>query len=264
MHSFYLTRIFRQENPLESRILSRIRTGTQTDMDLEEINKRVLPQPHNALILTPFTATRDWDNQVGLGAIQTRRLFEFHSTRTGTMRKKKFKGIPDVLMLKMGCRVVIKNNMNYKVKGIEQRVVNGETGTFQGVDKYERLIILRDRDQEHVYVKAKKFEDIKHEVIETDEGKEIIDKKTGFFKQYPIDLAYAMTFHGAQGSTLDRVHIDLPPPGNSFMRKTPGLLYVGLSRVRAFKDLTLSRPLLHSDIVVSSAVKRDEEIQGEL
>ncbi len=256
MHSFYLTKIFRQDNPIESLILSRIRTGSQTDLDLDAINERVLPQPKDALVLTPFTRVRDYVNQEGLEALRTRG-FEFRCERTGTMKKKRFKGIPDVLVLKLGCRVVIKNNMNYKVKGLMQRIVNGETGTFRGVDKYERLIILRDRDHNEIYVKAKKFED-------TPEGKLITDKKTGVFRQYPIDLAYAMTMHGAQGSTLDRVHVELPPPGNDFLRRTPGLIYVGLSRVRAFKYLTLSRPLLHSDIVVSSSVLKSEETQGEL
>jgi ATP-dependent exoDNAse (exonuclease V) alpha subunit len=183
------------------------------------------------------------------------------------MKKKKFSGISDVLRLRLRCRVVIKNNMNYKIKGEMQRIVNGETGTFFGVDKYDRLIILRDRDQEYIYVKAKKFEDIKHEVVETNDPNkpiEIVDKKTGAFKQYPIDLAYAMTVHGAQGATLDRVHMDLPEAGNKFLNKTPGLIYVGLSRIRAFKYLTLSRPLLHSDIVVSKSVLKQEAIQGEL
>ena len=68
------------------------------------------------------------------------------------------------------------------------------------------------------------------------------DCKDLLLKQFPIDLGYAITFHKVQGQTLDKVVLVLNLPKGS-----PGLgisleqLYVGLSRVRSFRDVRILR-----------------------
>ena len=50
--------------------------------------------------------------------------------------------------------------------------------------------------------------------------------------QFPLRLAYSLTFNKSQGQTLDKVVMDLRSPVFSH-----GLLYVGNSRVRSSEDL---------------------------
>lgn len=56
-------------------------------------------------------------------------------------------------------------------------------------------------------------------------------------EQYPIRLAYSITYHKSQGLTLDKVHMMLKPD-----RPLPkGLGYLGLSRCKTLEGLTLSQ-----------------------
>jgi ATP-dependent exoDNAse (exonuclease V) alpha subunit len=243
-HIFTLSKIYRQDDPIEGAILSRIREGKQTDIDLEVLNERVGRAAPTSVILSPYTKSVERWNKKCLDDLRTE-PYEFHSTKTGTFRKKEGP-LPDVLKLKEGCRVLVKSNMKSKIKGEYQIVVNGDSGTFQGIDPHDRLVVLRDSDSERIYIKPKKYELNKPKVVEDEEGEPtFVDNIVGRFKQYPVVLGYAMTIHKAQGSTMNRVHIQLPS-GAMF---APGLLYVALSRVRNLKSLTLSRPILHSDIV---------------
>ena len=52
-------------------------------------------------------------------------------------------------------------------------------------------------------------------------------------RQVPLDLAYAMTIHRAQGMSLDRVHVDF---SGAF---GPAMCYVALSRCRTLQGLTV-------------------------
>ena len=58
-------------------------------------------------------------------------------------------------------------------------------------------------------------------------------------KQFPLQLAYATTFHSCQGLTLARIGLDLTIP--CF---THGQLYTALSRVRQRSDVTIKMPPL--------------------
>lgn len=55
-------------------------------------------------------------------------------------------------------------------------------------------------------------------------------------KQFPINLAYALTIHKAQGLTLNKAIIDMGE-----RELAPGLTYVALSRVRRIEDQLLAR-----------------------
>ena len=262
---FTLSKIYRQEDKIDGLILSRIRVGSQTDLDLAALNRNVTDKCHpRATVLTPYRAQMHRVNDQMLARLDTEELV-FECKRTGTFKKYAKESIfPDVLRLKRGCRVVIKANDKRKVKGVTQTLINGQAGTFWEIDKHNRLVIERDDGME-VYVKPKKVLKTKPEIhTEVDERgvkkEHIKDKTTGSFVQYPVQLGYCMTTHSSQGSTLERVHLMLGN-GKPF---APGLLYVALSRVKSLKNLTLSRPLLHSDNLVQERIQKPLEEQGEL
>lgn len=82
---------------------------------------------------------------------------------------------------------------------------------------------------------------------EADENGKIEQETVGKFVQMPIKLAYAITIHKAQGQTLGKVNL----LAEIF---APGQLYVGLSRVKTIKDLTLQNPLRPQDAIPNLAV----------
>lgn len=144
-------------------------------------------------------------------------------------------GLDYELKLKSGCRVMIKCNpydgadwcriAEEKPKDYINFFCNGSVGTYQGAYKDDSgkmwLLILLDTG---VYVSiSKRFFDI-YDYREIDGKWKKIKTGDGFF-QYPICLAYAMTFHKSQGASIDKINI-YP---KSF---ASGMLYVALSRVK--------------------------------
>jgi len=177
-----------------------------------------------------------------------------------------------VINLKVGCRVIIKQNVSVVIFGTRPtehiRVVNGDAGVFLGTTPGGNLAIKLDRNDETICLKKKKTEKIQyttkiHKWVDDKGNKRedecISEKILGRFNQYPIKLAYAMTIHSAQGSTLERVHLMLG--GKPF---TTGLTYVALSRIKCLKNLTINRLILHSDITVAKGLTTKLNGQGEL
>ena len=244
-HQVSLTKVIRQENPIEANILNRIRAGAQTKIDIDYLNTRVQAPDSKAVILTPLRKIRDEINKKKLNDLQGR-LLCFSATRTGSFKKKRDKDLPieEKIYLKEYCRVVVKANMTYKVMGVMQRIVNGDTGTFYGVDKRGRMIIHRDSDNSIIYLKPKKYQDSTPKVTIEDGEEKVTDESKGQYIQFPIQLGYSMTIHSSQGSTLNKVHLQLPRQ----VPMAPGLTYTALSRIKSFSDLTLSRDLQMYDI----------------
>lgn len=251
--SFTLTKIFRQQNATDGLILARIRTGTQTDLDLEHLNRNVTYYPPaGCTVLTPYIHRMNTKNECLL-ELNRNPLMVFEAEARGTYKQKKDKHLPypKVLHLKIGCRVIIRKNQSKKVGGYLQQTFNGDQGELLSIDKHERLVILLDRGEEVRISKVTETSGMKVRKKKNDDGEEteeLIPNKANSYKQYPIRLGYAITISASQGMTMDKVFLDL---GSGLWDDAYGLLYVALSRVKSLKHLYLSRKLRHEDNKVS-------------
>lgn len=245
-----LTIIQRQKNITDGNILARIRNGSFTRSDLDRINCNVvITPPLGSTILAFYNGEAKRLNEAILERSDAD-LMELKEVRKGTCRKNEMPGLyAPLLQLKEHCRVIIKRNGRCSVNGVGLPYHNGETGRFLGIDKRESMLIERD-DGEILKIRRYKYEDTTKREIGRDEHDIPIyeNKVVGSISQYPISLAYAQSVHSSQGMTLKRVHVALPRVGDSFFRECPNLIYVAFSRVESLKSLTLSRPVVPSDI----------------
>ncbi len=279
----HLTHVYRQKNQLDAAALCRIRTGTQTEADLRRFNENVRRTPPlDATVLSVFNAEVDRLNNVMLGQVQGDEHV-FTATRTGTfLKKRKHEQIyQEELTLRIGCRVLIRENGKYETPkrewdGVDSRTVeyvNGDTGLYRGLDSKERLIINLDKGNRRIRLPKSKVSDIRYaredEIRERDDGSLgavpiSVQKTDGTYKQYPISLGYALTIAKSQGQTLNKVHLILPPTEWMEKVKPEGLIYVALSRCTDMNNVTISRPLEHTDIWAKEDLEIREGPQMEL
>ena len=97
-----------------------------------------------------------------------------------------------------------------------------------------------------VLVKPEKWQKIEYT---RDENDKLQENETGAYKQFPLNLGYAMTIHKAQGKTLDTVIVDISR--GAFEH---GQTYVALSRTRAAADMDIARPLSPRDVIFDPRV----------
>ena len=117
--------------------------------------------------------------------------------------------------------------------------VNGTVGIVDRIES-EFTYVKKLPSEEIVCVERETWEDKKYDVelnqiynIEKDifeEKEKIIETITGQFKQFPLQLGYAMTIHKAQGSEFDVVILVVPPSSNMLLTRT--LLYTGITRAK--------------------------------
>jgi ATP-dependent DNA helicase PIF1 len=145
--------------------------------------------------------------------------------------------MPREVTFKVGAQVMLKVNLN-----TEEGYVNGSRGVISEIIPGEAMIVkFLNGTKLRVDVQTRELEDKNATLTRT---------------QIPFVLAYAMTIHKGQGSTLDYCVVDLGP--SVFAE---GQAYVALSRCRNIKGLFISEFLPRSIIANPIAVKFSNKLE---
>lgn len=234
--SFYLQHSFRQARDTAfADLLARARVGDCIMDDIETLVDRIDAElPADGIEPTRMHPRRTNVHEINLKKLAdipssnhvfnasfamhtsdpvTRRKLEQMSER---MRELNTAPAPVELHLRQGAQVMLLCNLD-----IERGLVNGSRGVVSQIN--ERGVVVKfARTQSEVLVETHTWEF------------PLDDKGWLGYTQIPLQLAWAITIHKAQGLSLDRVEMALD---NSIFEK--GQAYVALSRVTSLAGLRL-------------------------
>jgi ATP-dependent exoDNAse (exonuclease V) alpha subunit len=143
--------------------------------------------------------------------------------------------IPLTIRFAIGARVVMLTN--------SKKWVNGSLGTITGMDATSQQITIQlDRGNTQVHCPK-----AAHEIVDS-KGKTLVE-----YKQFPFQLAWALTIHKCQGMTLDKVGIEL------YGHFAPGMTYVAISRCRTREGLFFTGQI--DEVLVDHAALEKFETQ---
>lgn len=190
----------------------------------------------NAVIITPFRAVAERINATRLAQINAPEI-TYAGEISGTFSERDVPA-PMNLTLKVGALVVfVKNGDKWH---------NGSMGIVRNLSAREIVVELLNTTHDVVSVRPEKWQKIEYS---RDENERLVENEVGSFKQFPLNLGYAMTIHKAQGKTLDSVIVDISR--GAFAH---GQTYVALSRTRNASDMHIASPLRPRDVIFDNRV----------
>ncbi|MDW2958557.1 MAG: AAA family ATPase [Alphaproteobacteria bacterium] len=190
----------------------------------------------NAVIITPFRAVAERINATRLAQIPETEV-AYNGVLTGNFSERDVPA-PLSLVLKVGALVVFVKNCD--------KWHNGSMGIVRSLSAREIVVQLLSDSRELVTVKPDKWQKIEYS---RDENDRLVENEVGSYKQFPLNLGYAMTIHKAQGKTLDAVVVDISR--GAFAH---GQVYVALSRTRRASDMHIASPLRPRDVIFDNRV----------
>ncbi len=247
MEFIELEKIYRQSDELFISILNAIRNNTVTDEQLEILNRRYIPdfkiEKDSTYIY--LTSTNDLAEKINFEMLNGLKgqLFKYKGKVKGNIPVNE---LPTSLELsfKIGSQIMLLNNDSYG------RWINGSIGVIEDVimdGDGDDIIIIKLEDGKLVEIEPFKWElfEFRYDV----ENKKIVTNVTGYFIQYPIKLAWAVTIHKSQGLTFDKVIIDT---GRGLF--SHGHMYVALSRCRTLDGIVLKKSVTKKQILMDRRI----------
>ena len=254
-----LTTVYRQQDQAFVDLLNHVRDNRLDAETLHALNARVVSGQWSAvsdatqysasplntkhltlntpIVLTTHNRQADAINRRHMEALKgERRVFE--AILKGNYPEKSLP-CDQSLEIKVGERVMfVKNDSSGG-----HRYYNGMLGTVTSLTSLppdpspigEGSIEVVSDEGDVIQVGRETWESLKYKLNE--KTNEIEQEVEGTFSQYPLQAAWAVTIHKAQGLTFDRVAIDA---ADAFAF---GQVYVALSRCRTLEGLTLTTPL---------------------
>ena len=190
----------------------------------------------NAVLITPFRAVAERINASRLAQINQTEVV-YNGVLSGNFSERDVPA-PLSLTLKVGALVVfVKNGDKWH---------NGSMGIVRSLTAREITVQLLNSTRDVVSVRPDKWEKIEYS---RDANERLVENEVGSYKQFPLNLGYAMTIHKAQGKTLDAVVVDVSR--GCFAH---GQVYVALSRTRSASDMHIASPLSPRDVIFDKRV----------
>jgi ATP-dependent DNA helicase PIF1 len=217
------------------RILAKVREGI-VNAEVKAYLDAKTAQPAEDFEGTRLFPKRDETERFNLRKLEgiDKPLQIFETIYSGEARAveslKKYTPIPDVLALKEGALVMLRQN------DPQSRWVNGSTGHVVKIQPHRLQIEL---------LNGRRIELEKATFSMLDAEGEIVAAAVNF----PLSLAWASTIHKAQGATLDRMAVSLAQLWE------PGQAYVALSRLTRGSDLIVEKWEARSIRVDSEVVR---------
>ena len=240
---FELNRIFRQKNDdTFAQLLNKIREGHVTQAELDELlNCRKTEQEpgdcDDAIILSPTNEGASWRNRLRLDALEGEE-FVYPATVDENFKKKNIPAEAE-LRLKRGAKIMMLNN------NPAHYWVNGDIGSVYDLGQDFIKVEIKGRiHQVTPYV----WEDVKYQFNPLSQKLE--PKVQGFFKQYPLKPAWAITIHKSQGLTFNGVYLDIDRGAFA-----TGQTYVALSQCRTLQGIHLKKAITLRDIRCDARVQ---------
>ena len=209
-----------------------------TDKDIAEINKRFREQCNEDYVhLVTHRRQARRINESRMEALPGR-SYSFHGSVEGFFYKKDYPA-PEELVLKKGAKVMFVRNDD------PHGYVNGSFGIVESVST-SHIKVRTEREGRLVNVERARWN---YEISEFNtETNEVETTVAGWYEQYPLMPAWAITVHKSQGQTFDHVILDLK---RCFAE---GQAYVALSRCRSLEGIELSSPISRKAIKVDGVV----------
>jgi len=244
-----LKEIVRQSDPVFQQLLSEIRFGKCSELSEQILQSRVNVELKNDFNIIPsrIFPTNEKADALNLSELRLliakcpiKDIHTYSSKYKIIYNKSKLssddvikrtqehfrqdKNIPDNLTLVVGCQIIFKKNIK-NPDGVD-KIVNGSRGIVTSFiydnDEKMTLPVVKFLDGTDYIVK---YETFKYE-------------NPSYFEVHrsvlPIKLAWGLTIHSIQGSTVDYIKIDIGSDIFEF-----GQSYVALSRVKTLDGLSL-------------------------
>ncbi len=233
-----LTRSFRQADAHFIEMLDHIRTGSDLEKTVAQLNQAVdeeMVSEETRLVLTSVNARARQFNEQQLAQLSGE-SWSFDADVNGDWLDNESQlPSPTKLKLKVDAQVMFTKNGTDWVNGSLGRVVHLEEEVIE-------IELLGDEQLgQSVFVERESWERYRYQW--DDKRRRVDTEVIGTYTQFPFILAWAVTVHKAQGLTLEHVRIDL---GRGMF--APGQAYVALSRCRTLEGISFNRPLSADDV----------------